>query len=209
MVPEQEGGEARPQPAYVVALAASAGGLAALSAILGELPARLPAALVIVQHLDPRHESLMSQILDRRSPLGVKEAGEGERIEAGTAYLAPPDRHLLANADGTLSLDRSPPVRFLRPSADRLFESVAAAYGPRAVAVVLSGTGSDGSDGVRAIREHGGVTVAQDPATAEYGSMPSAAIGTGCVDLVLGLHEIAPRLESLVSQAPRDQGASE
>lgn len=209
MVPQEQAGQARSQPVYVVALAASAGGLAALSAVLGELPAALPAALVIVQHLDPRHESLMPQILGRRSRLSVKQAEDGERLEAGTAYLAPPNRHLLVNADGTLTLDHSQPVHFLRPSADRLFESVAQTYGRWAVAVVLSGTGSDGSDGVRAIREHGGVTVAQDPSTAEYNGMPSAAIDTGCVDLVLGLYEIAPRLELLVSRVPQERGGSE
>jgi len=209
MVPEQEGGEPRSLPLYIVALAASAGGLAALSTVLGDLPGDLPAAVVIVQHLDPRHESLMPQILGRRSRLCVKQAEDGEWLQAGTAYLAPPDRHLLVNGDGTLTLERSPRVHFLRPSADRLFESVAAAYGRWAVGVVLSGTGGDGSAGVRAIRDHGGVTVAQDPATAEYNGMPSAAVKTGCVDLVLALGEIAPRLASLVSRDLPEQGGAE
>ncbi|MEJ2208194.1 MAG: chemotaxis protein CheB [Anaerolineae bacterium] len=202
MVLEHEGGELRPRPVYVVALAASAGGLAALSVVLGGLPASLPAALAVVQHLDPRHESLLAQILSRRSPLHVKQAEDGERLEAATAYVAPPNLHLLVNDDGTLSLDRSPRVHFLRPSADRLFESLAAAYGRRAVAVVLSGTGGDGSDGIRAVRAQGGVTVAQEPATAEYDGMPSAAVATGCVELILALNEIAPRLVELVSRQP-------
>lgn len=141
-----------------VAIAASAGGLKALSAVLSALPAEFPAAAV-VQHVDPRHRSLMAAILSRRTVLTVKEAEEGDRLRPATVFIAPPNRHLLVNADGTLSLTSSELVHFVRPSADLLFESVAANYKERAIAIVLTGTGSDGSMGVQAIRKMGGTVI--------------------------------------------------
>ena len=115
----------------------------ALSRVLAGLPADFPVALAVVQHLDPRHRSLMADILSRRTPLQVKQAQAGEPLSPATVYIAPPNRHLLVNSDGTLSLTRSALVHFLHPSADLLFESVAASYQKRAIAVVLTGTGSD------------------------------------------------------------------
>src|SRR5919201_1475781 len=168
----------------VVALAASAGGLSALSRILASLPADFPAALVVVQHLDPRHRSLMAEILSRRTPLTVKQAEEGDDLRPATVYIAPPNRHLLVNPDGTLSLSQSELVHFVRPSADLLFESVAASYKERAIAVVLSGTGSDGALGVKAIKKMGGTVIAQDEASSEFYGMPGAAVHTGNVDFV-------------------------
>lgn len=182
----------------IIAMAASAGGLMALSRVLAALPANFPAALVIVQHLDPRHKSLMADILSRRTPLQVKQAEEGEQVRPGTVYIAPPNRHLLVNPDGTLSLSQSEMVHFLRPSADLLFESVAAIYRERAIAVVLTGTGSDGAMGVQAIKKMGGTVIAQDEATADFFGMPSAAIHSGSVDFVLPLDEIPAALVTLV-----------
>jgi two-component system, chemotaxis family, protein-glutamate methylesterase/glutaminase len=183
----------------VVALAASAGGLRAISQILAALPASFSAAIVVVQHLDPRHRSLMADILSRRTALHVEEAKEGTRLNFGTAYIAPPNRHLLVNPDGTISLSQSELVHFVRPSADLLFESVAASYKDRVIAVVLSGTGSDGSMGVKAIKKMGGTVIVQDEQSADFYGMPGAAIQTGCVDFVLPLGEIAPALVTLVS----------
>jgi two-component system, chemotaxis family, protein-glutamate methylesterase/glutaminase len=183
----------------VVAIAASAGGLKALSEILAALPADFPAAVAVVQHVDPRHRSLMAAILDRRTALAVKEAEEGDQLRPGVVFIAPPNRHLLVNADGTISLTSSELVHFVRPSADLLFESVAANYKERAIAVVLTGTGSDGSMGVQAIKKMGGTVIAQDEATAEFFGMPGAAIHTGSADFVLPLDEIAPALISLVN----------
>jgi two-component system, chemotaxis family, protein-glutamate methylesterase/glutaminase len=180
----------------VVALASSAGGIAALSEILSSLPAEFPAAIVVVQHLDPRHRSLMADILRRRTALKVVQAGEGDQIGPGTVYIAPPDRHLLVNPDGTLSLSQSELVHFVRPSADLLFESVAASYRQRAIAVVLTGTGSDGSMGIGAIKKMGGTVLAQDHA--EFTGMPRAAITSGNADFILPLEEIASALVTLV-----------
>jgi two-component system, chemotaxis family, protein-glutamate methylesterase/glutaminase len=183
----------------VVAMAASAGGLPALSQVLGALPAGFPAALAIVQHLDPRHRSLMADILSHRTALRVSQAAEGDWLQPGVAFIAPPDRHLLVNPDGSISLSQSKLVHFVRPSADLLFESVAASFGRRAIAVVLTGTGSDGNMGVRAIRKMGGTVIAQDEQSADFFGMPSAAIATRCVDFVLPLKEIGPALASLVA----------
>ena len=182
----------------VVALAASAGGLTALSSVLADLPAGFPAGILVVQHLDPRHRSLMADILSRRTRLEVKQAEEGDRLAGGRVYIAPPNRHLLLNGDASLSLTQTELVHFVRPSADLLFESVAASYKDRSIAVVLSGSGGDGSMGVKAIKKMGGTVLAQDQRTSEFFGMPGAAIDGGCVDFVLPLEEIAPALVTLV-----------
>jgi two-component system chemotaxis response regulator CheB len=191
--------ERRVEPRFdIVAIASSAGGLAALTSTLSALPADFPAAVLVVQHLDPRHRSLMAEILSRRTALAVVQAVGGEPIVAGTVYVAPPDHHLLANANRTLELAQTELVHFVRPSADLLFESVAAAFRERSIAVVLTGSGSDGAMGVEAIKKMGGTVLAQDESTSEFFSMPGAAIETGKVDFVLPIEEMAPALLSLV-----------
>lgn len=182
----------------VVAIAASAGGLNAINGVLANLPAVFPASIVVVQHLDPRHRSLMAEILARNTALRVKQAEEGETMQPGTVYIAPPDQHLLVNSDGTLALSQSELVHFVRPSADLLFESVAASHKERAIAVVLSGTGSDGSMGVQAIKKMGGTVICQDVDSAEFSGMPLAAMQSKCVDFSLPLDEIAAALVTLV-----------
>ncbi|MFO5526871.1 MAG: chemotaxis protein CheB [Cuspidothrix sp.] len=182
----------------IVALAASAGGLAALIEILSNLPADFKAAIVVVQHLDPRHPSLMAEILSRRTALKVIQGENGDKLIPGTVYIAPPNNHLLVNTDGKISLSQSEMVHFLRPSADLLFESVAASYKERAIAVVLTGTGNDGAMGVEAIKKMGGTVIVQDQKTAEFPGMPSAAIKTGNVDFILPLPEISSALQTLV-----------
>lgn len=195
-----------PTPAYeIIAVAASAGGLTALSELLAPLPANFAATLVIVQHLDPRHRSLLADILSRRTRLKVKQAEEGEALQSATVYIAPPDRHLLITPSGTVSLTQSELVHFVRPSADLLFESVAASYKERAIAVVLTGTGSDGAMGVTAIKKTGGTVIVQDQASSEFFGMPGAAIQTGSADFILPLSEIAAALITLVS--PQENSA--
>jgi two-component system chemotaxis response regulator CheB len=165
--------------------------------VLRSLPAEFSAAIVVVQHLDRRHRSLMAEILAKRTSMPVKEASVGDRIHPGHVYIAPPDRHLLLNASGTLELTQSELVHFVRPSADLLFESVAAAYAERAIAVVLSGSGHDGSMGVKAIKKMGGTVIVQDARNAEFAGMPEAALACGVADFVLPLDEIAPALKTL------------
>lgn len=182
----------------VVAIASSAGGIAALFKVLGALPADLPVPVLVVQHLDPRHKTVLAELLSRRTELRVKLAEAGETITPGTVYIAPPNFHLLIEPRGVLDLSGSELVHFVRPSADLLFESVAGAYGSRAIACVLTGSGSDGATGVSAVKSRGGTVVVQDPEDAEFKGMPSAAVATGDVDLVVPLDEIAGVIRGLV-----------
>lgn len=185
----------------VVAIASSAGGITALFKVLGALPATLPVPLLVVQHLDPRHKTVLAELLSRRTELRVKLAEAGETITAGTVYIAPPNYHLLVEPHGVLALSGSELVHFVRPSADLLFESVAGAYGSRAIACVLTGSGSDGATGVSAVKSRGGTVVVQDPEDAEFTGMPGSAVATGDVDLVVPLAEIAGVLRGLVVQS--------
>lgn len=188
-----------PAPVTVVAIAASAGGLNALTQILGHLGPEFPAPVVVVQHMDRRHPSLLPEILTRVAKLKVKQAEEGETILPGTVYLPQPNFHLLVVPGGKIALAQSDPVHFVRPSADVLFRSIAQEFGSRAVAVVVSGTGVDGAEGVRAIRQAGGTVLVQDSSTSEFSGMPDAAIATGAVDQILPLEAIAARLVSLTA----------
>lgn len=181
----------------IIAIGTSAGGLQALEAVLGALPRSLPVPVVVVQHLDPSHESRLTDILCRHSGLDVRQAEDRGRLRPGVVYVAPPDHHLRVQGDGTLHLDQAEPVRFSRPSIDLLLESVASAYGPRSVAVVLTGAGSDGAAGVEVVSRRGGTVIVQDPETAEFSAMPTAAVGTGCADRVLPLDELGQALLEL------------
>lgn len=187
-----------------VLVAASAGGLGALTSVLSELPADFPAPVAIVQHIEPHHRSMLAEILGRSCSLPVTQAADGQEFRAGTVHVAPPDHHLLVDPDGSLSLTRTELVHFVRPSADLLFESGAASFGWRAIGVVLTGTGSDGALGVEAIKRVGGTVIAQDEATSAFFGMPGAAINTGSVDFVLPLDQIAEALVSLIGERSRE-----
>src|SRR5215467_4579599 len=188
----------------VVAIGASAGGVEALHAVVATLPVDFPATVLIVQHMDPRHKSMLAGLLGRRCKLAVRQAVTGEVVQPATVYIAPPDMHLITR-EGHLVLTDTKLVHFSRPSIDLLFESVADDYGDRAIAVVLSGSGVDGAAGIRAIKGKGGTTIIQDPASAAHAGMPQAARATGCVDLTLPLEEIGPALVSLVSPPAGDE----
>jgi two-component system, chemotaxis family, protein-glutamate methylesterase/glutaminase len=193
------GATEQPDRAYdVVAIASSAGGINALSRLLAELPGDFPVPVLIVQHLDPRHRTMIADVVGRRAALDVKLAEAGERIVSGVAYIAPPGRHLLVEDGGRLSLTTSEPVHFVRPSADLLFESIAGAFADRAIACVLTGAGSDGATGVTAVHTRGGTVIAQDPETAEFTGMPESAVATGHVDFKVPLDEIAAVIVGLV-----------
>ena len=189
-------------PYGVVAIAASAGGITALGGVLGGLPGGFPVPVLIVQHLDPRHETVIAEVLARRANMPVRLAREGDKADAGTIYVAPPNRHLLVGADGVLTLSSSELVHFVRPSADLLFESVAGSYGSRAIACVLTGTGSDGGMGASAIKSRGGTVIAEDPELAEFKGMPQAVVASGAVDFILPLDEIAAVIRGLVEAVP-------
>jgi two-component system chemotaxis response regulator CheB len=184
-------------PIKIIAIGSSAGGIEALLQLVSALPSDLDAAVLIVQHLDPRHVSMLAWLLGRHAKLMVRQARHGEPIIKGNVYVAPPDMHMLV-ANGQIELSQSKLVHFARPSVDLLFESVAGAYGPAAVGVVLTGTGVDGATGLSAIKRMGGTTLAEDPTSATYSGMPHAACATGAVDQVLPLWRIADRLTELV-----------
>jgi two-component system, chemotaxis family, protein-glutamate methylesterase/glutaminase len=162
-----------------------------LRPISGDFP-----AILVVQHLDPTHESHMAELLSRRTRIHVKQAEHGEAILPGSVYIAPPDEHLLVGP-GTVQLAHSQLVHFSRPSIDLMFESVAGMYGSRSIGVILSGSNRDGSVGIRTIKEAGGTTIAQEPTTAHFATMPQAAISTGCVDFVVPIGEIGNLLRDL------------
>ncbi|HEU4457193.1 MAG TPA: chemotaxis protein CheB [Longimicrobium sp.] len=187
-------------PRTVVAIGASLGGIAALRRVLGALPAHFPAAVLVVQHVDPRAPSRLAGVLASATPLPVRAATEGERMREGVVYVAPPDRHLRVNAAGALRLTDEPLVNFVRPAADVLFASLADEFAAGVVAVVLTGRGGDGANGVARVHRRGGVVIAQDPAGAMAAGMPESSIRTGAVDHVLALDEIAPALVRLAEQ---------
>ncbi len=184
----------------VIAMATSEGGLKALSVILAGLPADFPAAIAIVMHVSPDHESILAELLDRRTPLVVKQAHTGDVLCPSSVFVAPPNHHLTVAKGGRLILSSSAAekVHYARPSAEPLFASVAAVYKKDAIAVVLTGGDGDGSFGVQIIKDKGGKVIAQDRPTSENFSMPETAIQTGDVDFILPLEQIASKLMALV-----------
>jgi two-component system, chemotaxis family, protein-glutamate methylesterase/glutaminase len=181
----------------VIGMAASAGGLTALSAVLAGLPAAVNAAILVVQHVSPTHPSHLAKILGARTRLQVREAANEDRLCQGVVLTAPPGAHLVVDRMGLVSFTHGPVVNWVRPSADSLFESLARSFGPRAIAVVLTGTGRDGASGAQAVKRAGGILIVQDEATSEFFGMPGAAIHAGEVDRILSLDAIAPALEAL------------
>lgn len=188
----------------IVAIGASAGGLKALSEVLSGLPSDFPAPVLIVQHLDPRHKSLMAEILQRHCRMKVIEAEHEVMMEPSMVYIAPPNKHMLVSEGKMIVLTSSDFVHFSRPSIDLLFESVAAVYGDKAIGVILSGTGMDGSMGIKAIKERGGTTIAQNEETSEHFGMPQAAISTGAVDFILPIQDIAHAILTLIRKAQEE-----
>ncbi|MBV8887420.1 MAG: chemotaxis protein CheB [Chroococcidiopsidaceae cyanobacterium CP_BM_RX_35] len=188
-----------PNIAYnVVGIAASQGGIPAISALVSALPSNFPAAIVVIQHISPNYLSHLSTILSYRTALQVKQAETGDLLRPGTIYTPVPNRHVLVKRDGTLTLSDAPKVNFTRPAADKLFWSLASSYQMRAITVVLTGSNGDGAMGVVAVKGRGGLVIAQNEATSECFNMPKAAIETGKVDWVLPLEAIAPTLVNLV-----------
>jgi two-component system, chemotaxis family, protein-glutamate methylesterase/glutaminase len=182
----------------VVALVCSTGGLHALTHVLGPLPVGFPAAVLVLQHIDPGATSSLTAILARRTALVVQDAVEGSKLKPGNVLVAPPGRHTLVTKDGTLALIESGARPPYRPSADLLLTSLALAVGPRAVAVVLSGHGIDGATGATAVHHFGGLVIASDEASSTEFSMPGATIDREMVvDHTLALDDIPTLLLQL------------
>jgi two-component system chemotaxis response regulator CheB len=181
----------------LVVMAASAGGVKAFESLLSQLPEGFPLPIAIVQHRGTRDPNLLARVLSRHTRLVVTVAAEGERLEAGTVYLAPPSAHLTVDSDLRAGLKDGVRIRHVLSSANPLFESAAQALPGRVIAVVLTGYDRDATDGVQAVKLSGGTVIAQDEATSETFGMPGSAIATGCVDRVLPLQEIGPALLAL------------
>jgi two-component system chemotaxis response regulator CheB len=184
-------------PAEIVAIAASTGGPAAIHRILTTLPADFPLPILVVQHISRGFIAGFAGWLDKASPLRVKSAQDGEALRAGTVYVAVDDYHLALSPSRRIHLSAAPAVGGFRPSGTVLFESVATAFGSRAVAVILTGMGRDGVDGLRAIRRAGGRTVAESEATAVVYGMPGAAVTAGLADFILPLDEVCAAVAGL------------
>ena len=180
-----------------VVIGVSAGGLAALREVLPALAPDFPMPVLIVQHMSRLSEGILSRLLDEVSQVRVKEAEDKESAVPGVVYIAPANYHLLVEEDGSLALSLEERVNFARPAVDVLFEAAADVYGPRLIGVVLTGANDDGSRGLKKIKERGGLTIVQDPATAVADAMPRAAIAASRVDYILPLTEIGPLLNSL------------
>lgn len=188
----------------VVGVGASAGGLEAFSGLLEAVSDTSGKAFIFVQHLDPKHESLLVDLLGTHTSLQIEQATEGLRVDPNHIYIIPPGAYL-AVRKGVLHITRPSSKHGARLPFDFLLKSLAENYGPRAMAVVLSGTGADGSEGISAIKAKGGIVYAQDPSEAEYGGMPECAIDTGCVDAtatvaaigsLLSMHTANPSAQS-------------
>jgi two-component system CheB/CheR fusion protein len=186
--------DARPRAAIPVAgIGASAGGLEVFKLLLADLPADTGLAIVFVQHLDPQHHSVLAEILSRATAMPVSEAAEGMPVEANHVYVIPANADLTM-AGGALRVAPRTQTPGVHMPIDRFLRSLAEECGSGAIGVVLSGTGSDGSAGIEAVKAAGGVTFAQEESTAEFATMPRAAAATGCVDFVLPPKRIAAEL---------------
>jgi len=201
-MPGQNLTERMPRSYRAVAMGCSAGGLEALSVVLPALPGAFPVPLVIVQHISPRNLSRLHGILKAKCAIDVREADEKIQPRPGTAYLAPPNYHLLLELDGTFSLNVDERVNYSRPAIDVTFETAAELYGSALIGVVMTGASSDGSRGLARIKMLGGYTIVQDPKEAEAAIMPEAAIRTAEPHAVLPLRDIGPTLTRLCGQLP-------
>ncbi|MCG2617941.1 chemotaxis protein CheB [Terrimonas sp. NA20] len=174
-----------------IVIGASAGGLHALFYILEHLPEKFSLPVIIVQHRMAEQHELLEELLQSKTGMIVKQADEKESIEKGIIYLAPPGYHLLIETDRTFSLTVDQPVSYSRPSVDVMFETAAVAYREGLVGIILTGANRDGAAGIKRISDYGGFTIAQDPAEAQFPSMPAAAIATKSVKKVGTLKEIS------------------
>ena len=179
-----------------IVVGTSAGGFHALTVILERLPQDYSIPIIIVQHR-AKDSHLFEEVLQRKCQVQVKQADEKEKIRPGNAYVAPPDYHLLIESDRTFSLSTEAPVQFSRPSIDVLFESAAHAYRKKLIGVILTGSNRDGAQGIATINTLGGLTIAQDPAEAEYSLMTLAAIETKSVRHIMQLDAIGSFLLKL------------
>lgn len=184
----------------IIVIGASAGGLFAISEVLGNLPLDYPYPIIVVQHRAKDPKDLLEEVLQRKCKLKIKQADEKEIIKGSVIYIAPPDYHLLIEKDKTFSLSSDEKVHYSRPSIDVLFESAAITYKDTLVGIILTGSNNDGAEGVKTIKEHGGLTIAQNPDEAQFPFMPFYSIETGKVQYIWKLSEIHTYLLKLMEK---------
>jgi two-component system, chemotaxis family, protein-glutamate methylesterase/glutaminase len=182
----------------IIAIGGSAGSLPALHKLIAEFPRDLPAAIFVVIHLRGREKSQLARVLSRSSEIPVVEACDGQRIEVGKVFVAPPDRHMLL-AEGHIHLSRGPKEGLHRPSINATFRSAAHSYKSRVIGVLLSGMLDDGASGLWEIAHYQGASIIQDPAEAQFPSMPRSALEDVPINYKLRSDQIGPRLVKLVT----------
>jgi two-component system chemotaxis response regulator CheB len=190
----------------IIVIGASSGGIDALRTIVGSLPADFAAPIFVVLHVSPASPGILDEILTRAGELPAVSPADGERIQPGRIYVAPPDRHMLIEP-GIVRLTRGPRENRFRPGVDPLFRSAAQTYGPRAIGVILTGDLDDGTAGLWAVKRLGGTAIVQDPDDALYPSMPRNAVSHVEIDYCVPLEEIASLLVSLTSAVSKKEGA--
>ncbi|MEX0729779.1 MAG: chemotaxis protein CheB [Aquisalimonadaceae bacterium] len=192
----------------IVGLGASAGGLTALGDFFAQARPDSGVAYIVVQHLDPTQKALLPQLLQRVTVMTVHEAEQGMPVAPDSVYVIPPNAEL-SLADGALHLTRPVEPRGMRLPINVLFSSLASTLGERSIAVILSGMGSDGTLGMQAIKAVGGLTLAQQPASAQFDSMPRSAIAAGCADIIAPPGELAARIQAYVDKIPDPAAAAD
>jgi len=182
----------------IIVIGASAGGREAFLKVLSPLPEDFPIPIVVVQHVHPTQNMFFIEDMNNQCRLAVKQAEEKEAIQRGKIYFAPPDYHLLIEEDKTFSLSFDEKVNYARPSIDVLFESAADAYASEIIGIILTGANFDGANGLKLIKNSGGLAIVQNPEEAESPTMPKGAINMTKVDHILTLKEIEEFLKKLV-----------
>ncbi len=197
---------AREHEPEAVVMGASDGAVEALSLLLPALPLRLALPVVVVVHIPQDRPSHLPELFRQRCGHPVREAEDKAPLERGVVYFAPPGYHLLIERTRAFALSTEPPVHYSRPSIDVLFESAAEAYGPGLLGILLTGANSDGAAGLKAIRQAGGETWVQDPASAKSPAMPAAALAAGAAKQVMGLEQMAGALGGLRTSSAMEKG---
>ncbi len=187
-------------PYDAIVIGVSTGGMNAMKILFSRLPKDFGTPIIIVQHIGPRSDNLWIDLLNDKNNISIKEANEKETIENGTVYIAPANYHLLIEKNRTFSLTIDERVNFARPSIDVLFESAAEVYTNKLIGVVLTGSNHDGTKGIKRIKECGGLTIVQDPKTAESAYMPASAMAAVTPDYILTLEEITDLLIKIDKQ---------
>lgn len=184
----------------IVVIGCSAGGLGALEKILSSLDRKLEIPIAIVQHMSPDSGDSVLKLLDRYSKIDVCEPLDKDLIVGPRIYLAPAGYHLMVESDKSFSINMGPKENYSRPSIDVLFDTAAEVYQEKVLGIILTGANRDGTRGIKAIKEFGGTTIAQDPKEAQIATMPKSAIDSGCVDYILNLNEIGRFINNVLKE---------